>query len=143
MAPIPTIYNKPSRPKKRYRLSRASAGPPQIIRVHFQPRDLATSCWLRQEIRKVLLFVPFISTTGGCGSKVFAAESRSDPLFALAAAAEAVSTSTPRWLTFASGTPAAAHAAGLEMPAFCSAAAIFCCCVIAEVLIATDSGGLR
>ena len=48
---------------------KASAGPPQIIRAHFQPSERATSCWLRQEIRKVLLLFPFISTTGGRGSK--------------------------------------------------------------------------
>ena len=45
-------------PRKKYRLSSASAGPPQIISAHFQPRERATSCWLRQEIRKVLLLLP-------------------------------------------------------------------------------------
>src|SRR5579864_1187868 len=110
-------------PRKKYRQSSASTGPPQIIKVHFHPRERATSCWLRQEIRNVLLLVPFISTTGGWGSK----ESLLSPG---TAAVGSASTWTPGLVRPEAGIPAAFHAAGFEIPAFTRAAAIFCCCDI-------------
>src|ERR1051326_1848883 len=49
-------------------------------------------------------------------------------------------TCTPESVPPGDVNPAALHAAGFEIPAFTSAAAIFCCCVISEVLIETASG---
>src|SRR5580700_3844579 len=100
----------------------ASAGPPQIMRVHFQPSELASSRWLRQEIRNVGLFFPFFMTTGGCGSKLARGE------FGPGATAEV-----------AEATPAAAQAAGFAMPALSRAVATFCCCVMSADLVAPEA----
>src|SRR5512142_35393 len=98
-----------------------SPGPPQMKAVDFQPRELTTSRWLRQEMRKVESLSPFMSTTlgwrsnaDGCGTVAVAdAEPELD-----AAIAEAGSV-----------IPTAAQAAGFVTPAFTSAAAILPCCV--------------
>src|SRR5580704_10146138 len=100
----------------------ASAGPPQIISAHFQPRERATSCWLRQEIRKVLLLLPFISTTGGWESKALACAEEPVPLEPSPSMLSAAFVGTERICTPpnpaapAAGTPAAAHAAGFAIP---------------------------
>src|SRR5579872_7060161 len=101
-------------------------GPPQIISEHFHPSERARSRWLRQEIKNVELFLPFMRTTGGRESK---------PSMASGACTCTPGRAWP-WTLLAAPlgvTPAAAHAAGLVIPAFISAAAIFCCCVISEV----------
>jgi len=128
----------------------ASAGPPQIIRAHFQPSERATSCWLRQEMRKVLLVVPFISATGGCGSNpfsdcvppVFPGEAFAFPLDSGFVGSGMTST-PPELSLLAERTPAAAQAAGLASPAFSSAAEIFCCCDISEDFVGAESGESR
>ncbi len=97
-------------------------GPPQIIRAHFHPSERATSCWLRQEIMKVLLFVPFISTTGGCESNSAACDEGPEP-----GAGGSVITGIAGAVAAPAEMPAADHAAGLEIPAFSRAFAIFCC----------------
>src|ERR1700683_3905725 len=132
-------------PRKKQRQSSASAGPPQIISAHFQPRERATSCWLRQEIRKVLVLLPFISTTGGWESKALAGAEEPVPgapspslLRAAFIGTERICTS-PNPAVPAAGTPAVAHAAGLEIPALSSAAAIFCCWLIFELFVGSDS----
>src|SRR5690349_2682680 len=128
--------------RKTYRLMSARIGPPQIIRVHFQPRERAISCWLRQEIRKVLLFVPLIRTTGGRRSK--------PPVWSFTLAlvlpgpfptmlAGSARTCTPDAVTPGESSPAAAQAAGFEMPALDRAAAIFCCCVMSTALSGADA----
>src|SRR5580700_1143843 len=129
---------------------RASAGPPQIISAHFQPRERATSCWLRHEIRKVLLLVPFIRATGGCGSKpftccelaVFPGELLPFPLD-VGFAGSGMTSTPPGLVILADGTPAAAQAVGLASPAFSRAAEIFCCCDISTDLVGADSGDRR
>src|SRR3954451_24740338 len=119
-----------------YRLSSASAGPPQIMSVHFHARVRATSCWLRHEIRKVLSFSPFLSTTGGCGSNSFEVPPSLDEV-----EAGSLTTSTPD--ADSQGRPATDQAAGLVIPALTSAAAIFCCCVMSELFIGALWDGRR
>ena len=126
--------------------------------VHFHPRERATSCWLRQEMRKVLLLVPLISTTGGCGSKPFASDEEGDdetddelilegepvPTTAEDDAPGSVSTCVPPGVAaLVAETPAAAQVRGLAMPAFSKAAAIFCCWFISEIFAGPDSGVRR
>src|SRR5579864_4761223 len=84
----------------------------------FQPRDASTSRWLRQEIKKAGLCVPFITATFGFRSK--SSTLAVLPLLGLTTVAVAG----------AESIPAAGQAAGLEIPALVRAAAIFCCCVI-------------
>src|ERR1700757_4290863 len=108
---------------KMYRLTSAKAGPPQIMRAHFHPRERASSCWLRQEMRKVGFETPFMRTTGGCGSNPLACVGFS-PVPAWVGSGE---TWTPD--ADPAESPAADQAAGLEIPALISAAAIFCCWV--------------
>src|ERR1017187_8392334 len=105
-------------PRKKYRLSSASTEPPQIIRAGSQPRERVSSFWLRQEMRKVLLLVPFLRTTGGCRTKPFAWSEEltfeAEPL-PFAGVIGAVRTVMPGPLC-AVGTPAADQAIGLEIP---------------------------
>jgi hypothetical protein len=98
--------------------------------AHFHPSERAIARWLRQEIRKVGLFFPFISTTGGCGSKEFA----------VALAIPSDETDAELMAGVDAETPAAAHAAGFEMPAFVKAAAIFCCWLMSHALVGPRSG---
>src|SRR6266705_571711 len=104
------------------------AGPPQIIRLDFHPSEFTTSRWLLHEMKKAGSWLPFISTTGGwrsnpSGGLAAGLGSSRSVMTALAECALALAD-----IPFA---PATAHAAGLEIPAFMSAAAIFCCCDIA------------
>src|ERR1700685_4514920 len=96
--------------------SSVSAGPPQIISAHFQPREFAISRWLRQEIRNVWLFLPFVRTTAGRVSK----PSLEDAIDAFAVGF---------------GPTPLAQADGFVIPAFISAAAIFSCCVISATIV--------
>src|SRR5438445_5016996 len=108
--------------------TRVRAGPPQIIRLDFHPSEFTTSRWLLHEMKNAGSWLPFISTTGGW---------RSNPSGGLAAglcSIGAVSTALAECalaLADVPFAPATAQAAGLEIPAFMSAAAIFCCCDIA------------
>src|SRR6266496_3267090 len=112
---------------------RVRAGPPQIIKSDFHPRNLTTSRWLLHEIKKAGWWLPCISTTGGWRSKPSALTESS-----CCSVTTAVSTATACALEIADShlavltpTPAALQAAGFEIPALLSAAAIFACCVIA------------
>src|ERR1700676_3788497 len=94
-----------------------SAGPAHIISVDIQLSERTTSRWLCQEIRNAGSWLPFISTVGGCRSNCSGATAvaTAPPL-----GDEAAEVTTPH------DTRAAAHAAGLVMPAFINAALIFC-----------------
>src|SRR6266700_5264831 len=106
--------------------ARVRAGPPQIIKLDFQPSEFTTSRWLLHEIKNAGSWLPFINTTGGCRSKPPAAIGAR-----LSSGEGAVSTALAEWAPAFDAdrpfTPAAAQAAGLDMRAFSSAAAIFCC----------------
>src|SRR6266576_649116 len=118
--------------------TRVRAGPPQIIRLDFQPSEFTTSRWLLHEIKNAGSWLPFINTTGGCKSKPPTAAGA-----CLCSTAGAVSTALAECVLAPAMedpvTPATAQAAGSDIPAFISAAAIFCCCVIAEAGIAFAS----
>src|SRR5947209_9547302 len=104
--------------------------------VDFQPNELTTSRWLRQEIRKLGSLSPFMSTTLGWRSNA-----ESSGAVAVAAAVEFASDAAIA--EAGSLMPAAAQAAGFVTPAFTSAAAILPCCVRSADATAFFSGVSR
>src|SRR5208283_843881 len=90
----------------------------------FQPSDRTTSRWLCHEMKNAGLCAPLISTTGGCKSNCGAASAAG----ATAAPAPPADKDEDDVKGPPPVMPAAAHAAGLAMPAFIIAAATFSRC---------------
>src|SRR5260370_25728217 len=107
------------------------------MRLDFQPRELTTSRWLLQEMKKAGWWLPCIRTTGGWRSKPLGSSVsafRTTSVFRSEAGRVCICTVAAGCVFSAAadcGFVAADHAAGLEIPALTSAAAVFGCLVMA------------